>query len=266
MQIDLEELKRHYAMLSDEGLLEIEPADLTDAALACYEDELASRNLLEEAQSHTAVEHVDPTAQSATPIEDQSGIVGTFQYPSELAEGRDVLQQAGIPYTIHSENYQYQLVVPPAFREKAMQLLRQEVFDPEAEVDYENHFALLDDEELLAMHTAGLSTVARKHLRRELGKRELVHQELPPEENDSEPDAAAEPGLRMVGTFLSSEDAAAARELLTSGNVPCSLENESAEAWSGEGELRLMVPAEFYDQACDILEAGFGEAGSSQAG
>jgi hypothetical protein len=39
------EFREYYATLSEEGLREIDRADLTDAARACYDDELASRGL-----------------------------------------------------------------------------------------------------------------------------------------------------------------------------------------------------------------------------
>ena len=45
MRIDLEDLRRHYAELSDEELEEIEAADLTEAARAVFQAEFARRLL-----------------------------------------------------------------------------------------------------------------------------------------------------------------------------------------------------------------------------
>jgi hypothetical protein len=41
----MDEFRKHYAGLSDEGLREIDRDDLTDVARASYDDELASRGL-----------------------------------------------------------------------------------------------------------------------------------------------------------------------------------------------------------------------------
>jgi hypothetical protein len=45
MRIDPEELRRHYAMLSDGALLELNRAELTDLAKPIYDSEMAQRNL-----------------------------------------------------------------------------------------------------------------------------------------------------------------------------------------------------------------------------
>ena len=43
MQIDLDHIRRHYTSLSDEALLDINRAELVEAAQQCYDDELARR-------------------------------------------------------------------------------------------------------------------------------------------------------------------------------------------------------------------------------
>src|SRR5580692_4503975 len=45
MRIDTQELGRHYASLSDEALLDVDPADLTETARKVYDGELARRKL-----------------------------------------------------------------------------------------------------------------------------------------------------------------------------------------------------------------------------
>ena len=68
-----------------------------------------------------------------------------------------------------------------------------------------------------------------------------------------------EDGLQLVATFLSLEEANFARGLLQSADIPCSFENDQATAWTGIGELRLMVPHHDYDRACEILESEISE-------
>lgn len=249
MQIDPEELKRHYALLSDEALLDIDAADLTDAARMYYQGEMAHRKLAPAPKAQHEVPKVQVEAESP----DELAVVGTFQDPSELAEARDVLENAGIPCSIQCNNYRWEVFVPAAVRQQAEQILNKQYFDPESEVDYQTHFQLLDDEELLALRTTGLSEVARRLRDEELTLRGLVTRN-PTARTDQMTDA----GLQLVATFLSGEEAQSAQALLESTEIPCFLQNEDAQVWSGDGELRLMVPEEFYDQACEILEASQG--------
>lgn len=59
MEIDPEEFKRHYAELSDEGLLSIDRADLIELARTYYDAEVASRGL-HPAELGTPVEEAGP--------------------------------------------------------------------------------------------------------------------------------------------------------------------------------------------------------------
>jgi hypothetical protein len=251
VRIDPEDLKRHYALLSDEALLEIDAADLTDTARMCFQDEMARRKLTRTPEAPRE----DPEVQVEPEPADTGVVVGTFQYPGELEDARDVLEHAGIPYSIRPSRYHYELVVQPSVREPAEQTLRRQYFDPKAEADYQNHFELLNDEELLALETDGLSEAARRLLDEELALRGL-ESGLEGTEPTVQAGQATGAGLQLVGTFLSIEEAHLARGLLESGNIPCFLENEHAHLGGGAGGLRLTVPAGFYDQACDILETG----------
>jgi hypothetical protein len=72
-------------------------------------------------------------------------------------------------------------------------------------------------------------------------------------------ESKTEDGLQLVATFLSSEEANMVQGLLQSAGIPCSFQNEQAAAWSGIGELRLMVPASAHDRACQILMSEISE-------
>lgn len=132
--------------------------------------------------------------------------------------------------------------------------------DPE---DFKRHYALLSDDALLEINRGELVDAARPYYDAELAQRKLA----PPEagENSSSPDrgdetpSQTEGGPQLVATFLSLEEANFARGLLQSADIPCSFENNQAAAWSGIGELRLMVPASAYDRACEILETEISE-------
>ena len=58
MKVTPDELRQYYASLSDEMLLRLDPADLTDAARRCYESEFAERGLTAEAGPLPADEDV----------------------------------------------------------------------------------------------------------------------------------------------------------------------------------------------------------------
>jgi len=132
--------------------------------------------------------------------------------------------------------------------------------DPE---DFKRHYALLSDDALLDVDRDELVDVARMCYDAELAERNLAHPDN--EENVSSAGASAhaqdqtDGGLQLVATFLSLEEANFARGLLQSADIPCSFENEQAAAWSGIGELRLMVPASAYDHACEILDTEISE-------
>lgn len=109
-----------------------------------------------------------------------------------------------------------------------------------------------------------LVEAARPYYDAELAERKLSApdaEESAPSPADQSDDAPGqrEGGLQLVATFLSLEDANLARGLLHSADIPCSLENEYMAQRSGNGALRLMVPAAAYDRACEILESEISE-------
>ena len=130
--------------------------------------------------------------------------------------------------------------------------------DPE---DFKRHYALLSDDALLEINRDELVDAARPYYDAELAERKLAlpDSEVDPAQVSAQTEDQTEDGLQLVATFLSLEEANFARGLLKSADIPCSFENEQAAAWSGIGELRLMVPAAAYDRACEILETEISE-------
>jgi hypothetical protein len=94
VEIDPEEFKRHYAELSDEGLLSIDRADLIELARTYYDAEVASRGL------HPA-ELATPMAE-ASPEEDLV-LAAKFQSVEEANLGRALLRDAEIPAYLENE-------------------------------------------------------------------------------------------------------------------------------------------------------------------
>jgi len=128
--------------------------------------------------------------------------------------------------------------------------------DPE---DFKRHYALLSDDALLEMDRDELVDAARPYYDAELAERKLA----PPDTEESglscDQNDGPSDGPQLVATFLSLDEANFARGLLQSADIPCSFENEKAAAWSGIGDIRLMVPAAVYDRACEILETEISE-------
>lgn len=127
--------------------------------------------------------------------------------------------------------------------------------------DFKRHYALLSDDALLEIDRDELVDAAREWYDAELAERKLAppEGEQGPAGAPAEPENQTEDGQQLVATFLSMEEANFARGLLQSADIPCSFENDRATAWTGMGEIRLVVPAAAYDHACEILEAEISE-------
>jgi hypothetical protein len=127
VEIDPEEFKRHYAELSDEGLLSIDRADLIELARTYYDAEVASRGL------HPA-ELATPMAE-ASPEEDLV-LAAKFQSVEEANLGRALLRDAEIPAYLENELTSawtgaggLRLLVPGSLLEQAQEILDARISD-----------------------------------------------------------------------------------------------------------------------------------------
>ena len=90
MQLNPDDLRRHYDRLSDEALLEIPREDLVDLARDILDAELGQRGLA----------RGTPAAQAEAPSETAHGeMTGVLEFsePGETAMARALLESAGIP-------------------------------------------------------------------------------------------------------------------------------------------------------------------------
>jgi hypothetical protein len=177
LQIDLKDLRRHYASLADEEILALDRAELTEVARKCYDEEFARRGLKEEAgglprqrenRRPDAGLEIDPdwlesaacacsfATQSARPFDEAPP--GDFSAAS-AANARDVLEAAGIPCRISGNpvelpssdpppTYEYRVMVPGGLSLRAASVLDKEVFNTQTEAEWKTHFESLSDEEL----------------------------------------------------------------------------------------------------------------------
>jgi hypothetical protein len=128
--VPADDFRQHYASLSEEGLREIDRADLTEAARASYDQELASRGL--------AIESAPPPEVETPPDEIGWVPLDTFT-DDEMKVVRALLDAEEIPNTMKPppvENYPplaagSVLFVPPAYLDRAREALAAQVSDEE---------------------------------------------------------------------------------------------------------------------------------------
>jgi hypothetical protein len=172
LQIDLEDLRQHYASLTDEELLAFDRDALVEAARQCFDQELARRGLTREKATDPLEDWgsgngaaFDPDAEPDW-LESAACACSYVSHPGNDAaadadNARDVLQSAGLPCRIvveeepkgdSTKQVVYRVMVPGALNLEATSVLDQELFNPELEADWRAHFAVLSDEDLSAIN------------------------------------------------------------------------------------------------------------------
>jgi hypothetical protein len=168
MQIDTEDLRKHYSSLSDEGLLAINREDLTDVAQNCYDAELNERKLTKQrgpievdAPEETETEHIDddedaPDWQAeAAEVFSWTGAAGTAP-AQEMAHTREVIEAAGIPCLLQlveepEEKPRWRIVVPGSLSLHAMSILDRDIFNDQFEAEWRTHLETLSDSQVRLM-------------------------------------------------------------------------------------------------------------------
>jgi hypothetical protein len=163
VRIDPEEFRRHYASLSDEALLDVDPGDLTEVALKCYDEELAARglNAPEELEGYDEPGDAESEEIEEDWLAEATCACSFASHPSSPAAGdagraREILEANGVPSHVHFEqidsaNQQYQVMVPAGLNLKAVSVLDREIFNPEAEAEWRTHFETMSDDDLGAL-------------------------------------------------------------------------------------------------------------------
>ncbi len=175
MHIDPEQFSRHYATLSDEALLAIDPADLVEVARERWEQELRNRGLadLEDAGAEPEGGFDDAAeADSAEQALDDdwkehaicacSFVQASAQdsAAASAAAADAALTDAGIPCFIDSDPGdpsqgtapRYLVMIPATLRLLAESVLDKEIFNAALESDWQAHFDELSDDDLRALN------------------------------------------------------------------------------------------------------------------
>lgn len=159
MAFDTEQLRRQYAELTDDALLEMDRGELVDAARRCYDDELAQRGLRrarrETAASDTEHEEVE-VGEPPEWLPDAMTAMSAVGGEVSITDAKRVLDRAGISSFVVDREPEKpgdpgsnDLMVPPGQHLLALSVLDRDFFNPQTEADWKNHFEALNDQELL---------------------------------------------------------------------------------------------------------------------
>lgn len=178
MKLDPKDLRRHYAQLSDEALLDLDRAELVALAQQVYDEEIARRGLdrlpeepaiPDEPWDTEGEGDVLGAEDGPAPewLEDAACAYSTLMAPgvdyvSNAADVRAVLRAAGIPSCISVKPRdpdpprrepltEYRVMVPGALNLHATSVIEEKIFNPETEADWRVHLEGLSDAELKAL-------------------------------------------------------------------------------------------------------------------
>jgi hypothetical protein len=120
-------------------------------------------------------------------------------------------------------------------------------FDP---AEFQKHYASLSDDALLEIDREQLVAVAQQVYDDELAQRGITFET----EAAPEPEAAvAVDEWVLAAAYANAEEANLALNMLQSAAIPSRLASNNTSAWSGTGEINLLVPQEMLSEAEFIL-------------
>ena len=169
MRIDPDDIRRRYAVMSDEELLALDSEELSDIARPIYEQEIAARGL--DGDSAPLEEDAELAQEDAGPAPDwaeDAAVICTFSVDPSTNEATgtgpavEALEAAGIPCHLHLVEDQpatrqraarrsYMLMVPGPLALPATSILDRDVLNAEHENEWRAHFSALSDDELKAL-------------------------------------------------------------------------------------------------------------------
>jgi len=171
VHIDVEQLRRHYASLSDDALAQIHRGDLVADAQTILDAEVEQRKRASAAdsESETSDTYEGPdvdgkpawfpdAAQIFTEVENPNG--GSAQHAAEI---RSALESAGIPCFIETCDvevpasdavrlHEWRVFVPGNLNQRAMSTMERDIDNPSIEETWRVHLENLSDSELLEMN------------------------------------------------------------------------------------------------------------------
>jgi len=186
MRITADDLRRHYASLSDAELLDLDRSELAGMAQGIYDEEISRRRLNGPPEEGPCdgdpVDDIEAAAGDAGPdsgdgpppdwLEDaacpwavlmRGSVMNQIDdYASQAAQVRAVLRGAGIPSHVVVKHpdpepppverpSEYCVMVPGDLNMQAASVIEREIFNPQHEQEWRNHLQTLSDEQLRAL-------------------------------------------------------------------------------------------------------------------
>ena len=99
MKVSVEDIRRQYAELSDEGLLEVERQDLVDRARECYDEELGRRQL-----TRPQLAPPVPARREAPGDIEDLAVLANYDSQEEAQLARELVRAAGIQAYLSNEH------------------------------------------------------------------------------------------------------------------------------------------------------------------
>lgn len=131
VDVTAEDFRRHYEILSDEALLDIDTGELVELARTCLAEEVARRGLdLGASGDGETADPAHPATDSGDTAEELV-CIAEYDYLDEADLARGLLAAAEIPVSFESDTSTFRLMVPAGVAEQALQMLVTPLTDEE---------------------------------------------------------------------------------------------------------------------------------------
>ena len=122
MKVSVEDIRRQYASLSDDALLDDDRRDQVDLARTCYDEELARRQLKAAPPAPSTAHASEPDGEA-----EEFVVAETYESQEHAKLARELLRGAGI--RAHLGAGGLALLVPVSTREDAREVLEAQMSD-----------------------------------------------------------------------------------------------------------------------------------------
>jgi plasmid stability protein len=131
VDVNLDDFRRHFELLSDDALLATNRDDLVKAAQSCYDEEIERRGISTASENSSEAGAEAEAAEGADSV-DELVVIATYNIPEEASLARGLMESAGIPYRIDNEfaalgGIELRLRVPKSMEADAVEILEMEI-------------------------------------------------------------------------------------------------------------------------------------------
>jgi hypothetical protein len=164
VQLDVQDLRQHYASLADEALLALNRSELTPMAQQCYDEEIAQRRLDQDEVAESTF-HDDPEIEPDWVTDAACACSFGPQEVQDLEQACEILEDAGVPCHVSVRQDQgqtgaydvHEVMVPAPLHLLAISVLDKEMFNPRLGAEWKAHLEELSDEDFNALNPDDLT-------------------------------------------------------------------------------------------------------------